>query len=132
MVSTMPLFVMSSARSWLVHWLIGRPVVAGAARASATTWQTWSAVIRADARPRRVGQPLRHAPARQRDVLQRRPAVTPQPHALPAQPHILDRVTDGASVTGRQHDPRPCDHLLSARVPPHHGLQTLAFVALSM
>ena len=45
----MPRFLISSAISRLVHWLIGRPESSGFSQAIASIWQRWSAVIRAGA-----------------------------------------------------------------------------------
>ena len=46
-VSTMLRAIISSAISRPVHWLIGRPDFSGDSHASASSWQRWSAVIRA-------------------------------------------------------------------------------------
>ncbi len=46
-LSTMLRAIISSAISRPVHWLIGRPDFSGASHASASSWQRWSAVIRA-------------------------------------------------------------------------------------
>ena len=47
--STMPCWMISSANSRLVHWLIGRPLWLGASHARDMIWQTCSGVIRAGA-----------------------------------------------------------------------------------
>jgi hypothetical protein len=49
MVSTIFRLIISSAISRLVHWLIGRPDFSGGSHANASSWQRWSAVIRAGA-----------------------------------------------------------------------------------
>lgn len=45
----MPRFLISSAISRPVQWLIGRPESSGSSQAIAMIWHTWSAVIRAGA-----------------------------------------------------------------------------------
>ena len=45
----MPCWMISSANSRLVHWLIGRPLWLGASHARDMIWQTCSGVIRAGA-----------------------------------------------------------------------------------
>lgn len=47
-VSTMLRAIISSAISRPVHWLIGLPDFSGDSHASASSWQRWSAVIRAE------------------------------------------------------------------------------------
>lgn len=49
MVSTIFRLTISSAISRPVHWLIGRPDFSGGSHANASSWQRWSAVIRAGA-----------------------------------------------------------------------------------
>ena len=46
-VSTILRAIISSAISRPVHWLIGRPDFSGDSQANASSWQRWSAVIRA-------------------------------------------------------------------------------------
>ncbi len=75
----------------------------------------------------RVGQALCHREFRQRDVPQRGPAITPQPHAFAAQTDLLHDLDIRRSLCGGEHDARTHDDLLGGRVTPDEACQTRPF-----
>ena len=123
MAAMLPRATTSLATSRPVHWLIGRPEVAGASHASATIRQTCSAVIRhgppgrgASARRSATPSSASGSGARASQRVRHARRVCLDPQAAGDLGLVL-------AARRSQDDPRAERHLLGGPVPPHQRLQ---------